>query len=97
MAFWGCGRKTLTTSLAHERALLTSYRQLAVLFVFTLCWGYRHALVADTVEGRATREITHADARELTAGGVLPRPGPWKRYSLWALPLLLVVGGLAIR
>lgn len=92
MLFWGWGRKSLNRQLAHDKALVLTYRYL--MFVFRAAFGYRYQLATATDQGWATRPIANAEAETLLGGDAL-RPSMWARYSILLLVVVILVVILA--
>lgn len=90
LIFWGWGRKTISRALDGSTAVTRVYRYLHVFFIFSFAWGGQYLLATLTDAGWAQRSVTKEEALSLMGGDDL-QPPLWRRYSLPAVIVLLVL------
>ncbi len=91
MLIWGWGRKSRSQQLDAAQALIANFRYFSLFFVFTATWGAKYVLARVQEDGGVSyRDVSAEEATRLAAGGVLPAPSPWQRFSLLGLVVLVV-------
>lgn len=91
---WGWGRTSRQRRLSDTESLLATFRYFSLFFVFTATWGTRYVLARVQPHGTTGyRDLTDDQAMTAAAaGGELPAPSPWHRFSLsGVLATMLVV------
>jgi hypothetical protein len=88
--FWGWGRKSMMKQIDAGTAVIRLYHYIHLFFVFSVAWGGQYALATMTEAGWAQRPIAKDEAAAVL-GGVHLQPSLWKRFSLPAALVVLVL------
>ena len=91
MLFWSWGRRSLNHQVSPEHVVVRTYGYFALMFVFSLAFGYRYELATATPQGWLTRPLADEQAQQMLGGEHL-MPNLWRRFSLLLLPVGIAAG-----